>query len=127
MLKNTFFIAVISILLLWTTSSYSYCVETSRGDGSLEPGVMPSNVCNGLLNTLGQQSSDTYMFRVQKNGFYGKICNEPAQISHFMATYTESNGSWSCNQTSNPCNSLDEKGVFRVDVSGNSYRVCSYR
>jgi len=44
-----------------------------------------------------------------------------------MATYTKSNGSWSCAQNTNPCSSMKENGVFKVEVSGNSYNLCKYK
>jgi len=128
MFKHVIVIAIGAAYLLWAVPSYSFCVETNRGDGSLSPGIMPSNACQSLLNTLSQQSSQTYMFRVQKNtGYYGKVCNEDNQIKHFMATYAKPNGSWSCKQTSNPCSALEINGVFSLDVSGDSYRLCEWK
>lgn len=127
MLRNVRLFALGFICLFWGNYSYAYCVETRQGDGSLSPGVMPSGVCQSLLSKLKQQSNGTYMFRVQNGGYYGKLCNEPNQMKHFMATYAKSNGSWSCTQTDNPCSSLEESGVFRVDVSGNSYRLCKWK
>lgn len=128
MLKNICIIVVSTVCFFWTASSYSFCVETNSGDGSLSHGVMSTDVCQSLLNTLEQQSGGTYMFRVQKNnGFYGKICNEKSQIKHFMATYAKRKGTWSCTKTDNPCGSLEENGVYRVDVSGGTYRLCTYK
>ena len=79
MFKYVIAITIGTAYLLWAVPSYSFCVET--GDGSVLPGSMPSNACKSLLNTLSQQSSGTYMFRVQESaGFYGKVCNEENQI-----------------------------------------------
>lgn len=127
MLKNMRLFALGAICLCWAGYSYSYCVETRRGDGSLSPGVMPINVCQSLLSSLHEQSNGTYMFRVQNGGYYGKLCNEANQMKHFMQTYAKSNGSWSCTQTSNPCISLEKSGVFRAEVSGNSYLLCEWK
>jgi hypothetical protein len=125
MFKYVIAITIGTAYLLWAVPSYSFCVET--GDGSVLPGSMPSNACKSLLNTLSQQSSGTYMFRVQESaGFYGKVCNEENQIKHFMATYAKQNGSWSCKQTNNPCSFLEIGGVFRLNKSGDSYLLCEW-
>jgi len=81
MLNNVCLFTLGVACLFWTTSSYSFCVETRAGDGSLSAGIMPGNVCQSLLSSLKAQRSGTYMFRVQKDkGYYGKLCNEPNQI-----------------------------------------------
>jgi hypothetical protein len=125
MVKSIYFLFG-TVCLIWANFSYSYCVETRQGDGSLSPGVMPSSVCQSLLSTLQQQQKGTYMFRVQNNGYYGKLCNEPNQINHFMSAYAHSKGSWSCSQTNTPCSSLEENGVYRVEVQGDTYTLCTY-
>jgi hypothetical protein len=119
---------VVSFILFFNHRGHSFCVETNAGDGSLSPGRMSAGLCESLLSELNNQSSGTYMFKVQNGrGYYGKVCNNEAQITHFMETYTDGKGSWTCKQSDNVCVSIVKDGIYRINKSGNSYKVCTYQ
>jgi len=109
----------------WAQAAYSFCVQTGTG---VRPGVLSAGTCSSLLSELNSQGNGTYLFTVQQaGGYYGKVCNQPDQISHFMHTYTNGRGSWSCQKVASPCANSQNPGVHRISRSGKGYEVCVWK
>jgi len=109
----------------WAQSAYSFCVQTGT---AVRPGVLSSGTCSRLLSELNSQGNGAFLFTVQKaDGYYGKVCNQPEQISRFMHTYASGRGSWSCEKVAAPCANSPSPGVHRISRSGNGYEVCVWK
>jgi hypothetical protein len=123
--RLAFGILAATAVSIWAQSAYSFCVETGTG---VRPGVLSAGTCSRLLSELNSQGSGTFLFTVQQaGGFYGKVCNQSGQISHFMHTYASGRGSWACQKVASPCADSQSPGVHRISRSGNGYEVCVWK
>jgi len=119
-------ILLIALFLIFISlNAYSKCRHTGRSSGR-----MGSSTFNTLLGMAVTGGVGTYFFKVQRDDeFYGKVCNEPEQISHFKDEYSLEDGYWFCSVVDE--NSVykysDLDGIYSFDKrSDDLINVCKY-
>ncbi|KPA09536.1 secreted protein containing Peptidoglycan binding-like domain protein [Candidatus Magnetomorum sp. HK-1] len=126
--KKLFTILLLAFFLLFISlNAYSKCRHTGSGRS---PGRMGSGTFKSLMGMAVAEGVGTYFFKVQKNdGFYGKVCNEPEQITHFEEDYSLENGYWFCSAVDedNASSYYDLDGIYRFEKRSDSLiNACKY-
>ena len=119
------------LLFLYAGPVHALCFE-SNGDGKLLKGKMTVFMTK-ILDSYETGVPKGAVYAVQEpDGYYFKICDEPAQVNHFMKKWAESavpGGGWSPVYTTNNKNELADyikEGVYLIRTDGANWAIWKY-
>ena len=122
---------VMMLCLLCSGAVFAVCLESST-EGKLTPGRMNSQLPQ-IIQTYEDRVPKGAIYVIQEHdGFYLKICDEPAQVSHFIKKWVEpsvSNGEWGPLYTTDTKTELApyiKEGVYLIKYDGANWAIWKY-
>ncbi len=125
---------IVAVFLLVATfqhvSVLAACFETSSG--SLTIGSLTAAL-PALIATYMENVPEGSVYGIQEgNKYYGKVCDEPEQVQHFMETKVYPrypNGEWTYIKSATNAESINvtEDGIYKFSHSGAKLNVYKYK